>query len=51
MRGGAMELDDRMYTLPRVRGDRVDDDGNEGRSGMQNHAYAPHNIHSFCIDP
>nr|CAB3470676.1 unnamed protein product [Digitaria exilis] len=33
MRGGTMELDDRMYTLPRVRGDRVDDDGNEGRSG------------------
>lgn len=32
MRGGAMELEDRLATLPRVRGD-LDDDGKERRTG------------------
>lgn len=32
MRGGAMELEDRLATLPRFRGDH-DDDGKERRTG------------------
>ncbi|AQL03947.1 Amino acid permease 6 [Zea mays] len=31
MRGGAMELEDRLATLPRFRGDH-DDDGKERRT-------------------
>jgi hypothetical protein len=35
IRGGAMEMEDRMATLPRVRGD-IDDDGKPRRTGKYN---------------
>ena len=40
MRGGAMDFEDRLATLPRVRGDR-DDDGNETRTGTSKASIHP----------